>query len=100
MKKTIAALLTAGLLIAGVQTTALAKSAARAKKTVAGPQWDRTITMTADGFPVMGNPAAPVKVVEFISLYSDPVIRKKLEDFKGGMKYQYDWKLNDAVPRP
>ena len=67
MKKTIAALLTTGLLIAGVQTTALAKSAARAKKTLAGPQWDRTITMTADGFPVMGNPAAPVKVVEFIS---------------------------------
>ncbi len=40
------------------------------------------------------------KVVEFISLYSDPVIRKKLEVFKGEIKYQYDWKLNDVAPRP
>lgn len=40
------------------------------------------------------------KVVDFISRYSDPVVRKKLQDFKGGMKYRYDWKLNDAASRP
>ena len=66
MKKTIAALLTAGLLIAGLQAPALAKPAAR-NRTAPVLRWDQTITMTADGFPVMGNPDAPVKVVEFIS---------------------------------
>lgn len=40
------------------------------------------------------------KVVEFITRHSDPALRKKLQDFKGGIKYQYDWKLNDAAPRP
>lgn len=40
------------------------------------------------------------KVVEFISLYSEPVVQKKLLNFKGGIKYQYDWKLNDAASRP
>lgn len=40
------------------------------------------------------------KVVGFISRYSDPVVRKKLQDFKGGMTYRYDWNLNDAAPRP
>lgn len=40
------------------------------------------------------------KVVEFISRYSDPALRKNLLDFKGGLKYQYDWTLNDAPPRP
>jgi len=68
MKRTIAALLTAGLLLAGAQTSALAKPAVRQKPApTAGPRWDQTITMTADGFPVMGKPDAPVKVVEFIS---------------------------------
>jgi protein-disulfide isomerase len=67
MKKTIAALLTAGLLSIGMQAPTQAKPDARHKPVAAGPRWDRTITMTADGFPVMGNPNAPVKVVEFIS---------------------------------
>ena len=40
------------------------------------------------------------KVVDFISRYSDPAVRKKLQEFKGGMKYRYDWNLNDAAPRP
>ena len=70
MKKTIAALLTAGLLIAGMQAPALAKPAAR-NRTAPVLRWDQTITMTADGFPVMGNPGAPVKVVEFISYTCD-----------------------------
>ena len=65
IKKTIAGVLTAGLLISGAPATA--KPAPRHKTAVAEPRWDRTITMTADGFPVMGNPDAPVKVVEFIS---------------------------------
>ena len=66
MKKTIAALLTAGLLVAGMQAPALAKPGAR-HRTTPVLRWDQTVTMTADGFPVMGNPNAPVKVVEFIS---------------------------------
>ena len=66
MKKTIAALLTAGMLTIGMQSAAVAKPAAR-HHTAPVLRWDRTITMTADGFPVMGNLDAPVKVVEFIS---------------------------------
>ena len=64
-KTTIAALLTAGLLLTGVAATA--KPAPRHRVAAPGPRWDQTVTMTADGFPVMGNPAAPIKLVEFIS---------------------------------
>lgn len=39
-------------------------------------------------------------VVAFISRYSDSMVRKKLQEFKGGMQFQYDWKLNDAATRP
>lgn len=66
MNKTIFAALTASLLALGGPAPVLAKPAAHHRT---GPvlRWDKTVTMTADGFPVMGNPDAPVKVVEFIS---------------------------------
>ncbi len=71
MKTFIAALAT-GLLIAALPLTASAKPAPRKRAAApvvpAGPHWDQTITMTEQGFPLMGNPDAPVKVVEFISL--------------------------------
>ena len=70
MTKTIFAALTLGLLALGATAPAVGKSAVRHKPAVAlpaGKQWDQTVTMTADGFPVLGNPAAPVKLVEFIS---------------------------------
>lgn len=74
MKKTIFAAATIGLLTLSAQSPVMAKPpakhAGRAKAitpVAAGQQWDQTVTMTADGFPVLGNPAAPVKVVEFIS---------------------------------
>jgi len=71
MKKFIAAFAT-GLLIAALPLTVSAKPAARKRAAApvvpAGPHWDQTITMTDQGFPLMGNPDAPVKVVEFISL--------------------------------
>ncbi len=70
MKKMIAALST-GLLIAALPASSLAKPAPRKKAPApaaqAGPRWDQTITLTDQGFPVMGSPNAPVKVVEFIS---------------------------------
>ena len=70
MKKTIAAL-ASGLLIAALPISASAKPAPRKRAPAAapqaGPRWDQTVTLTEQGFPVMGNPAAPVKVVEFIS---------------------------------
>lgn len=70
MKKTIAAL-ASGLMIAALPVGSAAKPAKRARAAAPaaqpGPRWDQTITMTQQGFPVMGNPAAPVKVVEFIS---------------------------------
>ena len=65
IKTTIAALLTAGLLLAGVPATA--KPVPRHRAAAPVLTWDQTVTMTADGFPVMGNPAAPIKLVEFIS---------------------------------
>lgn len=39
-----------------------------------------------------------VQVVAFVSRYATPALRKKLAEFKGSIKYQYDWKLNDAGP--
>ena len=67
MKKTIAAL-ASGLLIAVLPAVAPAKPDPRHRDAaLAGPRWDQTITLTDQGFPVMGNPQAPVKVVEFIS---------------------------------
>lgn len=74
MKKTFA-LLTTGLLITALSAQAPAKPAPRRAKAAAaapalpaGPRWDQTITLSEQGFPVMGNPAAQVKVVEFISM--------------------------------
>lgn len=70
MKKTIVALAT-GLLIAALPISAAAKPAPRKRAPVAaaqaGPRWDQTVTLTELGFPILGNPNAPVKVVEFIS---------------------------------
>ncbi|MFM5893833.1 MAG: DsbA family protein [Novosphingobium sp.] len=70
MKKMIAALAT-GLLIATIPAAILAKPALRkrvpAPTAQAGPHWDQTITLSEQGFPIMGSPNAPVKVVEFIS---------------------------------
>ena len=70
MNKTIFAALTLGLLALGATAPATGKPAIRHKPAAtvpAGKQWDQTVTMTPDGFPVLGNPAAPVKLVEFIS---------------------------------
>lgn len=70
MTKTIFAALTLSLLALGATAPATGKPAIRHKAANAVPaakQWDQTVTMTADGFPVLGNPAAPVKLVEFIS---------------------------------
>ena len=70
MTKSIFAALTLGLLALSATAPAASKPANRHKPAAAvpaGPQWDQTVTMTAGGFPVLGNPAAPVKLVEFIS---------------------------------
>ena len=70
MTKTIFAALTLGLLALGATAPAAGKPVSRhkpASAVPAGKQWDQTVTMTADGFPVLGNPAAPVKLTEFIS---------------------------------
>ena len=72
MKRAFFAAMT-GLLALSAHSLASAKPAARhavrqpSAIAPAGKQWDQTVTMTADGFPVLGNPAAPVKMVEFIS---------------------------------
>lgn len=67
MKKSIVTVLIASILAAGLPAAAYGKPAARQPAGVAAPRWDRTIAITPDGFPVMGNPDAPVKVIEFIS---------------------------------
>ena len=70
MTKTIFAALTLGLLALGATAPAAGKPAIRHKPAATVPaakQWDQTVTMTPDGFPVLGNPAAAVKLVEFIS---------------------------------
>jgi protein-disulfide isomerase len=70
MNKTILTALTLSLLALGASTTASGKPVTRHKAASlvpSGKQWDQTVNMTADGFPVLGNPAAPVKLVEFIS---------------------------------
>ncbi len=72
MKTTIAAL-AVGLLTLSAQFPVSAKPAAHhavLHPTATLPtakQWDQTVTMTAEGFPVLGNPTAPVRMVEFIS---------------------------------
>lgn len=70
MNKTIFAALTLGLLTLGATAPATGKPSTRHKNAspvAAGKQWDQTVTMSAEGFPVLGNPTAPVKLVEFIS---------------------------------
>lgn len=73
MKKTTFAALAVGLFTLSAQSPVSAKPTARhavrhtAATVPAGKQWDQIVTMTAEGFPVLGNPAAPVKMVEFIS---------------------------------
>ncbi len=71
MTKMIFAVLTLGVLALAATAPVAGKPAVRHKAAAAavpaGQQWDQTVTMTADGFPVLGNPAAPVKLVEFIS---------------------------------
>ena len=42
--------------------------AAPAKKAAAASDWTKTVTVTPDGGYRMGNPAAPVKLVEYGSL--------------------------------
>ena len=71
MKKIVAAI-SLGLLVFGAQSSVSAKplpkrSPDKSAKPPAARAWDRTVTLTADGFPVLGNPAARVKLVEFIS---------------------------------
>ena len=62
MKK-IAAAFSLALLVTGSSAIIAAKPAARA----AAKAWDDTFTLTAEGNTVMGNPNAPVRLVEFIS---------------------------------
>lgn len=71
MKKTIIAAFAISLLALGAQSPVEGKPTARPKAAAAAPRWDQTVTMTTDGFPVLGNPAAPVKLVEFISYTCD-----------------------------
>ena len=71
MKKIVAAI-SLGLLVFGAQSSVSAKplpkrSSAKSAQALAPRAWDRTVTLTADGFPVLGNPVARVKLVEFIS---------------------------------
>ena len=71
MKKIVAAI-SLGLLVFGAQSSVSAKPLPKrsSAKKAAAPvlrAWDRTVNLTADGFPVLGNPAARVKLVEFIS---------------------------------
>lgn len=40
--------------------------------------------------------ATQENVVGFVSRYAAPPLRKNLAGYKGGIRYQYDWKLNDA----
>ena len=73
MMKSVFSALAVGLLTLSVQSPVSAKPVP--PRTVrhspaplpAGKQWDQTVTMTAQGFPVLGNPNAPVKMIEFIS---------------------------------
>jgi protein-disulfide isomerase len=73
MNKTVFAVLAIGLLtLAGHAPVSARPAASHAQRHAAaiaptGKQWDQTVTMTPGGFPVLGNPAAPVKLVEFIS---------------------------------
>ena len=64
MKKTLFLCLLAGTLAGG---TAMLP-AAPAKKATAARDWSKTVTVTPDGGYRMGNPAAPVKLVEYGSL--------------------------------
>lgn len=66
MKKSLAALLAAGSLVLGGGAL-LARPAPRAAHPAAAPGWENRLSRTADGDYLLGNPAAKVKVVEFIS---------------------------------
>ena len=67
MKKIVAAL-SLGLLVLGAQSAVSAKPVAKSRTAKSSARaWDQTVTLTKDGFPVLGNPAARVKLVEFIS---------------------------------
>ena len=60
-----------GLLIVGGQSTVSAKPAAKHTRkpaaAAAAKAWDQAVTLTAEGTPLLGNPAAPVKLIEYIS---------------------------------
>ncbi|MEQ1497964.1 MAG: thioredoxin domain-containing protein [Novosphingobium sp.] len=66
MKKLVSAI-TLGLAIAGVSAALEAKPASR----TAARDWQSTIRVTPEGNAVMGNPAAPIKLVEFVSFTCD-----------------------------
>ena len=67
MKKIVAAL-SLGLLVLGAQSAVSAKPVAKPRAVKSSARaWDQMVTLTKDGFPVLGNPAARVKLVEFIS---------------------------------
>jgi len=65
MKRSLSLALAAAAAVAVAAPLALAPGAASAQ---AQRDWSRTIVATAEGGFRMGNPAAPVKVVEFVSL--------------------------------
>ena len=67
MKKIVAAL-SLGLLVLGAQSAVSAQPVAKSRTAKSSARaWDQMVTLTKDGFPVLGNPAAKVKLVEFIS---------------------------------
>ena len=78
MKKLISAL-TLGVLVLGGSGAVWAKPAAKQVRKARAPAaaapaataptkaWDQAVTLTADGLPLIGNPAAPVKLIEYIS---------------------------------
>ena len=35
-------------------------------------------------------------VVEHLVRYAEPELRERLQGFRGGLDYEYDWSLNDA----
>ena len=76
MKKLISAV-TLGLLVLGGHGAGWAKPAAKQVRKARAPVaaaaaaqakvWDQSVTLTADGLPLIGSPAAPVKLIEYIS---------------------------------
>lgn len=65
--------LTLGMLVLGGHSAVAAKPTAKrvvkhsASALAPAKAWDQAVTLTAEGLPVLGNLAAPVKLIEYIS---------------------------------